>query len=94
MTVNEGQGAILLLGAGRMGSALLGGWIESGIAPAAIAVVEPAPGAELLASSQRHGFALNKPVSALPHRAARSKLLPAGPGNCQVRRPHDPQSTT
>ncbi len=34
---------LLLLGAGKMGEALLTGWISSGMAPTAIAVVEPAP---------------------------------------------------
>ena len=37
--------SILLVGAGRMGSALLKGWLKSGVK--SITVVEPAPSAEL-----------------------------------------------
>jgi len=34
---------ILLVGAGRMGGALLAGWLRAGLEPAAITVVDPAP---------------------------------------------------
>ena len=34
---------ILLVGAGRMGGALLAGWLRAGLDPAAITVVDPAP---------------------------------------------------
>ncbi len=37
--------SVLLVGAGRMGSALLRGWLKSGVNP--ITVVEPKPSAEL-----------------------------------------------
>lgn len=36
---------LVLVGGGRMGSALLGGWIRAGVAPQAVVVVEPDPGA-------------------------------------------------
>jgi len=36
------SGALLLVGCGKMGSALLGGWLDQGIAPRHIMVVEPA----------------------------------------------------
>lgn len=39
------KGSIVLIGAGRMGSALLKGWIEKGIGP--LAVVEPSPSTNL-----------------------------------------------
>ncbi len=44
------QGALLLAGCGKMGGALLEGWIEAGYPPKRIVVVEPDEGA-----SQRHG---------------------------------------
>ncbi len=34
-------GPVLLVGCGKMGGALLGGWLERGVAPAALTVVEP-----------------------------------------------------
>ena len=48
------SGPLLLVGCGKMGGALLEGWIARGVAPAAITVVEPAaPLAE--AAHARHG---------------------------------------
>lgn len=38
---------ILLVGAGKMGSALLSGWLEAGIAPAQFHIIEPQPHEEL-----------------------------------------------
>ena len=43
---------ILLLGAGRMGSALIAGWEAAGaIAPAELMIREPNPGADIVAQS-------------------------------------------
>lgn len=42
-------GTVLLVGAGRMGAALAGGWLAAGLDPKNLAVVEPGPGAENLA---------------------------------------------
>jgi pyrroline-5-carboxylate reductase len=49
-------GAILLIGAGRMGGALLKGWIANGIAP--VIAVEPKPSAELKALAKKHRVTL------------------------------------
>ncbi|MFP6745817.1 MAG: pyrroline-5-carboxylate reductase [Alphaproteobacteria bacterium] len=51
------SGPVLLVGCGKMGGALLGGWIASGLQPDDVAVVEPA---EALAQSARdeHGVAV------------------------------------
>ena len=38
---------IVLLGCGRMGGALLEGWLARGLAPAAVAVLDPAPSARV-----------------------------------------------
>src|SRR5215831_1107430 len=46
-------GAILLVGAGKMGGALLHGWVASGLDPAQLAVIEPQPGSELDALMSR-----------------------------------------
>ena len=61
--------AIVLFGGGRMGSALLHGWIASGISPASITVVDPMPGEDLRAFSRRTGFAVNGPVKASAEQA-------------------------
>jgi pyrroline-5-carboxylate reductase len=37
------QGNVLLVGAGKMGGALLEGWLSHGLSPASIAVLDPAP---------------------------------------------------
>jgi pyrroline-5-carboxylate reductase len=55
------RGQILLVGAGKMGRALLEGWLALGIAPDKLAVVEPQPCSEVCALAAR-GVHLN------PHR--------------------------
>jgi pyrroline-5-carboxylate reductase len=50
---------IALVGAGKMGSALLGGWLAAGIAPASIAVYEPQPSDALFDLASEKRFALN-----------------------------------
>ena len=50
---------VLLLGGGRMGTALLRGWIASGVPPAAIEVFDPSPSSELLCIKRQHGVAVN-----------------------------------
>jgi pyrroline-5-carboxylate reductase len=47
------SGTILLVGAGRMGGALLEGWLALGLDPARIAVIEPAPSPEVTALTRR-----------------------------------------
>ncbi len=37
------RGGLVLLGCGRMGSALLAGWLEDGLAPGTVWVLEPSP---------------------------------------------------
>jgi pyrroline-5-carboxylate reductase len=48
--------AILLVGGGKMGVALLQGWLSAGIAPAGIFVQEPSPSGELLAIATGSGI--------------------------------------
>jgi pyrroline-5-carboxylate reductase len=51
-------GSLLLVGAGKMGSAMLDGWLARGLAPKCIAVLEPQPGKAIKALARR-GLALN-----------------------------------
>jgi pyrroline-5-carboxylate reductase len=52
------SGTILLAGAGKMGSAMLEGWLALGLAPGNVAVIEPQPSRDILALSER-GLRLN-----------------------------------
>jgi len=53
--------SLALVGAGKMGAALLGGWLAAGVAPQSIAVHEPHPSEDLKALAQQAGFELNPP---------------------------------
>jgi pyrroline-5-carboxylate reductase len=53
--------SLVLVGAGKMGCALLQGWLELGLEPARISVVEPQPGPEVLALCATRGIALGPP---------------------------------
>jgi pyrroline-5-carboxylate reductase len=64
-------GPLLLLGAGRMGSAMLRGWLAAGVDPGLIMVQEPAPAGLLRELVDRHGLLLNPP----PDRLARAAVL-------------------
>src|SRR5215831_20843309 len=52
------DGTILLVGVGKMGSALLEGWLAIGLPAARVAVIEPQPSAELAALAGQ-GLRLN-----------------------------------
>jgi pyrroline-5-carboxylate reductase len=57
-TLSKLSGTLVLVGAGKMGSAMLDGWIARGLAPKRIAVLEPQPGKAIKALARR-GLALN-----------------------------------
>lgn len=63
-------GALALVGAGKMGDALLRGWIGRGVAAARITVFEPAPGKELLALAKAQPLRLNPPIAEVTDAAA------------------------
>jgi pyrroline-5-carboxylate reductase len=58
------SGAILLLGAGKMGSAMLQSWLALGLSPTKIAVIEPQPTREITELTGR-GLRLNPSRGAL-----------------------------
>ena len=62
------RGTILLVGAGKMGSALLEGWLALGLEPKSIAVIEPQPTPEIDGA----GGARPAPQSVAVARSARS----------------------
>ncbi len=52
-------GSVVLAGAGKMGGALLKGWLDKGLAPSGIVVLEPRPSDDLHRLAQQYGFDLN-----------------------------------
>lgn len=63
------KGAIVLAGAGKMGSALLTGWLKAGLPADRVAAIEPQPSAEITALA-RQGLRLNPAADALRDVAA------------------------
>ncbi|WP_343207286.1 pyrroline-5-carboxylate reductase [Azospirillum formosense] len=65
MTINigpnaaDGAGTTLLLGAGRMGGAMLRGWLAQGVPASAISVADPSPAPDLAELAARTGVRLN-----------------------------------
>jgi pyrroline-5-carboxylate reductase len=62
-------GPIVLCGAGKMGGALLEGWLKAGLAPDKIAVIEPDPAPAVAALAAR-GVRLNPEPNTLKNAAA------------------------
>ncbi len=58
-TIPDMEGRLLLLGAGRMGTAMLRGWLASGLPGRRIIVQDPAPSEEALSLVRSSGAALN-----------------------------------
>jgi pyrroline-5-carboxylate reductase len=63
------SGTVLLVGAGKMGAAMLEGWLARGLEPVKIAVLEPQPAAEITALQDR-GLRLNPEPGAVGEVAA------------------------
>ena len=59
-------GSVTLVGAGKMGAALLQGWAARGLAGAGVAILEPKPSPEVTALAAAHGFSLNPADRAPP----------------------------
>jgi pyrroline-5-carboxylate reductase len=62
-------GMLVLVGAGRMGGALLEGWLRLGLDPARVAVIEPQP-STATASLAARGLQLNPPINEVAPPAA------------------------
>jgi pyrroline-5-carboxylate reductase len=57
------SGTVVLVGAGKMGGAMLEGWLTAGTDPRKIMVIEPHASAEMRALVAAHGVALNPAAS-------------------------------
>jgi pyrroline-5-carboxylate reductase len=60
--------SLVLVGSGKMGGAMLAGWLATGLPPASITVIDPLPGETLRQLALTTGFALNPstPPAAAP----------------------------
>jgi pyrroline-5-carboxylate reductase len=58
-SLSDIPGRVLLVGAGKMGGAMLEGWLELGLEPAKAAVIDPGPPPEVAAMLASRGVALN-----------------------------------
>jgi pyrroline-5-carboxylate reductase len=51
------DGPLLLIGAGKMGGAMLEGWLKRGLSPSQVIIQDPAPPADIKAVLEKHGIA-------------------------------------
>jgi pyrroline-5-carboxylate reductase len=58
-------GPIMLVGAGKMGIALARGWLEAGLSPTNLVLVDPAPGPGALELAEDFGLTLNDAAAGL-----------------------------
>jgi len=63
-TLADLAGIIVLVGAGKMGAAMLEAWLGLGLSPKRVAVIEPQPTSELTTLAAR-GLALNPPLTSV-----------------------------
>jgi pyrroline-5-carboxylate reductase len=70
------DGRLVLVGAGKMGGALLEGWLGSGLDPRRLTVIEPSPAADIAALATR-GVSLNPALQA--HGAAAAIVVAVKP---------------
>jgi len=59
------KGRLVLAGAGKMGGAMLEGWLREGVDPSKVAVIDPAPPAETLALIEQKRLVHNRSFSEL-----------------------------
>jgi pyrroline-5-carboxylate reductase len=57
--------SLTLVGAGKMGGAMLAGWLEAGLDPRAVTILDPAPSGAIAALCAERGIALNPADPAL-----------------------------
>ncbi|MCU0883546.1 MAG: pyrroline-5-carboxylate reductase [Beijerinckiaceae bacterium] len=65
MTNTALPNSLVLMGAGKMGGAMLEGWLGGGLPGAALTVLDPNADAALEALALRHGFRLNPPLASI-----------------------------
>jgi pyrroline-5-carboxylate reductase len=64
--MTEWPARLVLIGAGKMGGAMARGWLDAGLDPSSLTIVEPNPSSEIASLAASRGVALNPSVTALP----------------------------
>jgi pyrroline-5-carboxylate reductase len=59
------EGTLVLVGAGKMGGAMLEGWLKAGADPRKIVALDPGPPVEVLALLSKHGIRHNPAVQSI-----------------------------
>jgi len=59
------KGTLVLVGAGKMGGAMLEGWLRSGVDPKRIVAIDPSPPSEVKTLIEKHGIKWNPPLSGI-----------------------------
>jgi len=59
------SGKLVLLGAGKMGGAMMEGWLAVGIVPSQLVIFDPSPAKEILTLIKNHGLSHNPDVNSL-----------------------------
>ena len=73
-TLSKLSGSLVLVGAGKMGSAMLDGWLARGLAPKRIIVIEPQPTKAVKALARR-GLTLNPKPGPKPKAEAAAAIV-------------------
>jgi pyrroline-5-carboxylate reductase len=60
------SGMLVLVGAGKMGGAMLEGWLTAGADPRKIVALDPHAAPEMVALLTKHGVKLNPPIADIP----------------------------
>ncbi len=58
-------GTLVLIGAGKMGGAMLEGWLKAGVAARQVVALDPSPPAEVAALLAKHGVRHNPPINSI-----------------------------
>ena len=59
------SGKLALLGAGKMGGAMMEGWLKAGVLPSQLVIFDPAPPPEIQTLISNHGISLNPKIADL-----------------------------
>jgi pyrroline-5-carboxylate reductase len=62
--------SLILIGAGKMGGAMLDGWLATGMVPRGITILDPHPSPDVASTARAHGMQLNPPVGHIPQASA------------------------
>ena len=64
--MTEWPARLVLVGAGKMGGAMAQGWLDAGLAPSSLTILEPSPSPEIASLAAARGVALNPQITAPP----------------------------